>query len=152
MFAQSKALNKQKAPPPWNWQIICYVTKKYTSRYCNNHSLRHQVLTSGLFSRNCIFIFCTESNWAPVKPHNQKNALLINAQNPLNICSSLLFLSLDLCSDDNYQTQAKCRKSPQQSLNPTFNLMETEQLQNKHNVFIFSAAHDICHKAITNKP
>ncbi len=27
--------------------------------------------------------------------------------------------------------------------------METEQLQNKHNVFIFSAAHDICHNQQT---
>lgn len=83
-----------------------------------------------------------------------------------NICPSMLLLYLDLCSDENHRTQAKCRKSPQQPWSYIQCNRKQNNFKNKHNIFvkmcslmcliedsiiIFSAAHDICHKAVTNK-
>lgn len=66
------------------------------------------------------FHICTESNWAPVmKASQSKNALMINAQNPLIFV--ILFLSLDLCRHVLMKT-IKHKQISSAVLNPTFNL------------------------------
>lgn len=45
-----------------------------------------------------------------MKASQSKNALMINAQNPL-----IFVIPYRFCSDEKYQTQAKYHKSPQQS-------------------------------------
>lgn len=96
---------------------------------------RLQVLTSGLFSRNgeqsvSIFIFCTESNWAPVmKASQSKNALMINAQNPLIFV--IPFLSLDLCR----HVLMKTIKHKQSTANLRSSLKSYIQFKRKQNHF-----------------